>query len=619
MTKVRTEAHALSRGTARLTARVLTLGLCVFCFLAIAVRTARGDDTPITYLVDLREPATHLVRMTMTIPHAPAAAEIQFPAWNNLYQIRDFVRNMQELRAECDGKPQDLSREDLHTWRTGANSCAELVLRYAVYAHEESVYSSILNETHAFLNFALLCFYLPHQRNREIRVKFLLPQSWRVAALLDSGESATEFVAPDYDTLADSPAEVGQFQDYSYTQGSATYRVVVCAEGAEVSKERLLGSLAKITAAATALMQDVPFSRYTFIFHFLPSDALGGMEHRNGTAIGYSPRALEHNWTAVEETAAHEFFHLWNVKRIRPQRLEPIDYIRGNDTRDLWFAEGVTSTYGVLTLLRAGLLKREDFYGRLAQEIQQLEDRPARLFQSAEDSGREAWLEKYPDYFRPHRSISYYNKGALLGFLLDLAIRHASRNQAGLDDVMRKLNDDFARQYRFYTSADLRAAIEAVAPAYHEFEYFERDYIVGTQELDYDKFLGYAGLSLRRQTRDRAEPGFLAVQSFDGPIQVESVDPAGSAAAAGLQKGDVLLKLNGQELTHVPIAELDSAKPGDSVKLQVRRRRQKLDLEFTLGSRRQTTYGVEEAKHASADQLRVRRGWLEGKTDQPED
>jgi predicted metalloprotease with PDZ domain len=165
----------------------------------------------------------------------------------------------------------------------------------------------------------------------------------------------------------------------------------------------------------------------------------------------------------------------------------------------------------------------------------------------------------------------------------------------------------------------LRAAIEAVAPASREFESFERDCIVGTQELDYDKFLGYAGLNLRRQTRDRAEPGFLAVQSFDGPIQVESVDPAGSAAAAGLQKGDVLLKLNGEELTHVPIAELDSAKPGDTMKLQVRRRRQKLDFEFTLGSRRQTTYGVGEAKHASADQLRVRRGWLEGKTDQTED
>ena len=196
----------------------------------------------------------------------------------------------------------------------------------------------------------------------------------------------------------------------------------------------------------------------------------------------------------MEEVAAHEFFHLWNVKRIRPQRLEPIDYVHGNDTRDLWFSEGLTSTYGVLTMLRAGLLNREDFYWRLAQEIQQLQDRPARLFQSAEDSGREAWLEKYPDYFRPQRSISYYNKGALLGFLLDLAIRHASHNQAGLDDVMRQLNTDFARRHRFFTSADLRAVIEKVAPAYREFESFEQDYIRGTQELDYEKFSGVRGI-----------------------------------------------------------------------------------------------------------------------------
>jgi predicted metalloprotease with PDZ domain len=593
-------------------------GLWVLAVLVAARPLACGAPAPVRYLVDLREPASHLVRMTMTIPQAPASTAIQFPAWNNLYQIRDFVRNVQELQADCDGKSTDLYREDLHTWRTGPASCAQLTLRYAVYAHEESVYSSVLNETHAFLNFALLCFYLPQQRNREIRVKFLVPPEWRVAALLEAGDSATEFVAPDYDALVDSPAEAGQFQDYSYTQGGATYRVVACAGDGEVPKERLLSSLAKITATATTLMQDVPFSRYTFIFHFLPSEAQGGMEHRSGAAIGYSPRALEQNWRAIEETAAHEFFHLWNVKRIRPQRLEPVDYIHGNDTRDLWFAEGVTSTYGILTLLRAGLLKREDFYGRLAQEIQQLEDRPARLFQSVEDSGREAWLEKYPDYFRPQRSISYYTKGALLGFLLDLAIRHASRNQASLDDVMRKLNNDFARQHRFYTAADLRATIKEVAPAYREFESFERDYIAGTQELEYDRFLGYAGLTLLRQTRDRAEPGFLAVQSFAGPIQVESVDPVSSAAAAGLQKGDILLKLNGQELTSVPIAELDSAKPGDTVKLQVRRGRQKLNLEFKFGSRRQTVYAVEEAGHPSADQLRVRRGWLEGKTDPPE-
>ena len=276
--------------------RIVLLLLFVLCLLR---GVARGGEPPISYLIDLREPATHLVRVTMTIPQTPASAEIQFPAWNNLYQIRDFVRNVQELRAECDGSAQELRREDLETWRTGASPCSQLTLRYRVYAHEESSFSSILTDSHAFLNFAMLCFYLPQQRDREIRVKFLLPPDWRVATLLDSGESSSEFVAPDFDTLADSPAEAGKFQDFSYTQKGANYRVIVQSEEATVPTDRLLGSLSKITATATALMRDVPFSQYTFIFHFVSEGSMGGMEHRNGTAINLSAHDVEHNWSVL--------------------------------------------------------------------------------------------------------------------------------------------------------------------------------------------------------------------------------------------------------------------------------------------------------------------------------
>ena len=173
---------------------------------------------------------------------------------------------------------------------------------------------------------------------------------------------------------------------------------------------------------------------------------------------------MRDNHGYLESVAAHEFFHAWNVKRIRPQSLEPVDYINGNDTRDLWLCEGVTNTYAQLALLRAGLIDRDTFYARVAGAIQVLQSRSARRFQSAETSGREAWLEKYSDYNRSERSISYYNKGELLGYLLDLGIRHASHNQAGLDDVMRRLNQDFARRGRFYTLADLAAIMAQLAP-----------------------------------------------------------------------------------------------------------------------------------------------------------
>jgi len=466
---------------------------CCFLLPPLAESSFAASE-PIQYLLDLREPGSHLAKVVMTVAGASPSTELQFPAWNNLYQIRDFVRNIQELAADCDGAQEQLTRVDLNTWRSEAKPCAKLALRYAVYVAGSPPFSSALDSQHAFLDFATLLFYLPKERGRAAHVKLLIPAEWKVASLLE--EDGDGFLAPNYDVLVDSPAEAGQFQDYSFSQDGATYRVVVDADVKDYSADRLLASLRKITATETALMRDVPFSRYTFILHFPREDGGGGMEHRNGTAITVRVPQLRDHWENLEGVAAHEFFHLWNVKRIRPQSLEPIDYIHGNDTRDLWFCEGVTSAYGELALLRAGLISRKTFYARLGSAIDALQSRPARFFQSAEESGLEAWFEKYNDYLRPERSISYYIKGELLGFLLDLALRHATGNGAGLDDVMRRLNEDFGRPGRYYTDADLRRLIAQVAPRFSGLEAFFADYVRGTRELDYDTYLGYAGLEL---------------------------------------------------------------------------------------------------------------------------
>jgi predicted metalloprotease with PDZ domain len=579
------------------------------CALGLALTPAGlfAAGPPLTYVLDLRLPASHLVRVTMTVPAAAAGTEIQFPAWNALYQIRDFVRNVQELEAQCDGQAQELARVDLHTWQSGSQACASLEIRYAVYANEESVFASVLNQEHSFLNFALLLFYLPRERDRAVRVKFLLPQNWKLATLLEEGPTPGEFTAANYDLLADCPAEAGEFREYHYEQGGATYRVVLHANPSDYSAERLLASLEKITAVETALMRDVPFSRYTFILHFPQQGGSGGMEHQNGTAVSLSAAALHNNWGRLEATLAHEFFHLWNVKRIRPQSLEPVDYIHGNDTCDLWFAEGVTSTYEELSLLRAGLISRETFYEQLARQIQRLQEHPARRNQSAQDAGREAWLEKYPDYLRPERSISYYNKGALLGFMLDLAIRHASGNTHSLDDVMRRLNEDYARRGRFFTESDLRAIISSMGPGFDDVDRFFTDYVRGTRELDYDTYLGFAGLRVVQATTEQPALGFVAVQSFDGPVRVESVEPGSLAEKAGLQPGDILIGTAPQE-------QLERAKPGEKIRLTVRRGKREFPVEFSPEARSRTTYWVEETKNATTEQRRVQQGWLEGTT-----
>jgi len=575
-------------------------------------------------LVDLSAPETHRVQVTVKIPEASAGTEIQLPAWNCLYQIRDFVKSVEDLKGECDGQTAELDREDLNTWRGPNRSCSDLAFHYSVNANTDGPFDSMLDSGHSFLNLAMILFYLPRERKRPVRVKFQLPAGWKLATFVE-GESH-EFQATDYDALVDSPVEAGHFEEFSYTQDftpagtsaaemkHATIRLIIDADRADYSSDRILNSIQRITAEETNLMQDLPFNRYTFILHFpREGGSTGGMEHRDGTAIAIPASAIRENKGYLESVVAHEFFHAWNVKRIRPQSLEPVDYINGNDTRDLWLCEGVTSTYAQLALLRADLIDRDTFYARVAGAMQVLQNHNARRFQSVEMAGREAWLEKYSDYSRSDRSISYYNKGELLGYLLDLGIRHASDNQAGLDDVMRRLNQDFARRGRFYTLADLSSMIAQLAPTF-DAKQFLQDYVRGTQELDYSTYLEYAGLHLATHVAELPVQGFSASRNSGGLLQVDSVETGSDAQRAGLQPGDVLMMADGDMLHGGSNPTLPLWRPGQAVEFQIAREGQTRVLKFRIGVNQQITMQIEEDPQAGPSQVQVREGWLKGIT-----
>jgi len=586
----------------------------VFAALLFAQTAAGAAGQPVSYEVDLWGTTTHLIRVTMTIPEAKAGTDIQFPAWNALYQIRDFVRNVKGVQAECDSRAAGLVRVDLYTWNSGSESCRSLVVRYSVYLAEEGVFSSILDKNHAYLNLAMVLFYLPGERARGVRVKYDHPTGWRLATCIAGPDAEGWYAAANYDDLVDSPAEAGAFQEYRFEQSGAEYRIVVHAEPKAYDSKRLVETVKRITAVGTALMQDVPFSLYTFIFHFQHEGGGGGMEHRDGTAIAASSKHLGRNWLNLEAVTAHEFTHAWNVKRIRPQNLEPVDYIRGNDTSELWLCEGVTSTLGEYILLRAGIISKESFYEHFSGATTELQGRPARKFQSVEVSGREAWLEKYPDYRRPERSISYYNKGEIVGFLLDLAIRHASSNTRSLDDFFRRLNHDFAKRGRLFTRQDLIRVLTELAPEGCDFRQFFRDTVEGTQELDYDAYLGYAGLRLERTSGVEPSLGFAAVQNFGGPVIVQSVESGGSAERAGIASGDELLEMMGKPLRSLPDLTRSGLAAGSEVQFRVRREGRELAIRFRLDSAPGTSYSIEEDPKATEAQRRLREHWLKGST-----
>jgi predicted metalloprotease with PDZ domain len=449
--------------------------------------------------------------------------------------------------------------------------------------------------------------YIPDRRGEDTTVAFEdVPAGWRAAAQLPAGSTPNSFSASSYDTLVDAPVEIGRFEEFGFDEGGAHFRVVVDAR--EWRRDRLEDSLRQITSYELKLM-GTPFREYTFFFHVGPylESGGGGMEHANCTAIGAA--SVE----SAVTIAAHEFFHAWNVKRIRPQTLEPVDFTKEQYTRALWFAEGVTSTYAAYTLERSGIWPKERFYADLASQISELDSRPARLWQSVEESSLDAWLEKYDDYGRPDRSISYYNKGQIVGEILDLAIRDATDNHKSLDDVMRRMNDEYAKKGKYYDDSNgIRAVAEEVAGT--SFEDFFQRYVAGTDEIPYDKFLGSAGLELKSETVKMADLGFWTAggRSPSSAVTVSQVVPGSSAEAAGLLSGDVLLQLNGEAVPRYLAGRMRVHSPGEIIKLRVKRDTKEMDLSFALGSNDVNNYSISEVSHATDKQKRIREGWLRG-------
>ena len=473
-------------------------------FLAtIALLIPRPAGATIQYRVSLHEPGSHHFHVTMTVPVEGSGVVTALPAWNALYRIRDFSQRVGSIGGVCRGLtavPLDTLQVDKDTWhfslkgpcRPGDHN--ELEIDYVIEWNSLGPFNSQLDSRHAFMNLAEILMYVPERRSEEASVEFVdLPPGWRTAAELASPRSDC-YTASGYDQLVDAPVEAGAFEEFEFSQSGGHFRVVVDAHS--WNREALEEALHRITEYELTLMGGPPFDppmrEYTFFFHIGPSGDIegGGMEHRNSTAISAT------STDAAFVIAAHEFFHAWNVKRIRPQSLEPVDYSKEQYTRALWFAEGVTSTYASFTLERTGLWSKARFYDDIAEQIDELERRPARQWQSVEESSLNAWFEKYDFYNLPEHSISYYNKGQILGLLLDLSIREQTDNHKSLDDVLRRMNQEYARQGKFYDdSAGIRTVVEGVSGK--SFADFFGRYVSGTEEIPFNNFLSVAGLEVR--------------------------------------------------------------------------------------------------------------------------
>ncbi len=587
--------------------------LRVFLVCAVFTTRAAGQNPPTKYTVSIAAPAAHLVHVKIELPPGADERDLQLPVWDSLYQVRDFSQYVNGVRARTSyGQHAPVRQLEKSLWRvTGAAKGAEV--EYEILANLPGPYGAELNESHAFFNLAQILMYPVEARSRPIELRFSdVPEQWRIATALEISSGVV--LAPNYDRLVDSPVEIGEFKESDFDQGGAHYRVVVDAQSTDYDMEKVLSTVRPIVASETAWMNDHQFQTFLFIYHFPRRPGGGGMEHAFSTAIEVNAQTLQDDPLSLADVTAHEFFHLWNVKRIRPQSLEPRDFTQENYTPSLWFCEGFTNTVGEYSLLGAGLIREPQFLSHFAAAIGEYERRPAHLIQSAEEASVNAWLEKYAYYRTPERSISYYNKGELVGVLLDLSVRESSHGTASLREVFQWMNANDARKGRFFADSEgVREAVEAVA--HSDFRDFFRDYVAGTKPIPWDDFFATVGLHLERKQIEVADLGFVVVRNFDMPPIVVSVKPGSAAEKAGLTPGDSVVEIDG----HAPPRDIDARlarfRPGDMLRLQIKNALGKRDLQWKVGAIYELHFELNDMDNITPQQKARRAAWLKGESE----
>jgi predicted metalloprotease with PDZ domain len=606
------------------------LALCLLGFLCF-VATSSGAVTavscsfpeakrpqPTEYFVSLADSSRHVAHVSIRLTQGNGIRTFDMPVWNALYQVRNFAANIEEVRAQdATGAPAVVLNTRTSEWEiTAPAGC--IVVTYDIHLDSPGPFGSSLNADHGFFNWAMVLMYSPALRSQAVSLRLLdVPSSWALRDLHVLGAAEPGKVdqavgiAQNYDELVDSPAELGSFQQSTFQQDGATYHVVVDGDPADYDMAKLDQVLEKITHAEVDWMQDRPYDEYTFLYHFPRGHGAGGMEHAYGTAIDVNADRLHTSLTPLASVTAHEFFHLWNVKRIRPQSLEPIDYQRENDTRALWFSEGVTSTVGDLMLVRSGLSGETEYLQQVADEISELQRRPAHVWQSAEESSLDAWFEGIAFYRSPERSISYYNKGEILGILLDLRIRQLTNGSKSLRDLLQWMNQHYAKQHRFFAdSASVEQAAETITG--QSFDEFFRDYVAGVKEIPYDDFFQFAGLRTIQNTYKVATAGFTTTSNLGAQPEVVQVDPNSDAQRAGIVAGDRITVVNGKPAAASLDDELSQLQPGTIIHMQLENRRGKREVELRLGVRQEQVYELRDLSIVTPEQRAHRSAWIHG-------
>ncbi len=586
--------------------------------LMTIVATSTSAAPRIHFEVSFKEPQAHYAEIKMEISDLRQEyIDVKMPVWTpGSYLVREYAKHVESLEAcNADGTYLPVQKINKNTWRITSNKSDNVTLNYRIYGFEVSVRTNFIDDTHAFLSPAGTFMYVDGLIDHPVDVTIIPHAAWsKISTGLEpvDGKPNT-FRAADFDILFDSPIEVGN-QDVFTFDAAGVHHEIAMVGGGNYDKERLKADCAAIVEEATRIFGVNPNKRYVFIVHNYQSGG-GGLEHLNSTVLGASRNGYqnERSYVGFLGLVAHEYFHLWHVKRLRPIELGPFNYDAENYTSSLWIMEGFTAYFDNLLLRRCGFLNESNYLQALANDVNTVENRAGNQVQPVALASFDAWIKYYrPDENSANTSVSYYNKGALLAMLLDLKILAATKGQKRLDDVLRSAyNVFYVERERGFEARELQSLIEEIAGV-SVADIFRAAATV--EPLDYNGHLNAVGYELIDYNEGRESPDLgITTSANDGRIVVTGVTRGTGAWDGGINVRDEIIAVNGERLD-ANGRELNrlmqTAAIGDELAILVARDGKIRELNITLGKDNKGAFSIVPLQNATPEQERLGKIWL---------
>jgi predicted metalloprotease with PDZ domain len=571
----------------------------------------------IAYQLSMPEPNKHLFHVEMALSNfKDKQLKVKLPVWApGSYMVREFSKHINLVHAKNqNGKALKIKKNDKNTWLIDTEGATKITVNYEVYAFDLTVRTSFLDHTHGYVNGTSVFMYVDGYKNLKGRLNVLPHHSFSdVATSLKptgdalAGDGAFSFRFDDYDQLVDCPIEIGNHEKFEFMAAGIKHRAVIYGEGNH-DVERMKIDMARICNATTAVFGSNPNDDYLFIIHNTENGG-GGLEHLNSTTLNVRRFSYDGSrYLGFLSLVAHEYFHLWNVKRLRPIELGPFDYDKENYTSLLWVMEGFTSYYDELLLRRADFYTKDQYLKTLFSTINSVENQPGNKIQPVAHASFDAWIKLYhPNENSYNTTISYYSKGQLIGAVIDAMIIASSNGKKGLDDFMRLLYDKYyVKAKRGFKEEEFKKDLEDFVGG--NLDNFFNDFIYGTKPLEYEKAFALIGVQVVKQEKTEAFFG-TSLSESNGKLTVSRVQSNSAAEKAGISAKDEIIAVNGFRTNQNGFNDfIGRIQVGDAFEVMISRDGKIMNLKAVMGEITKVNYTYQLDEDAKKAELTNR--WL---------